>query len=348
MERMTIEKEALLYTRLNEKVRCEVCAHRCTILPGEMGICKVRRNCEGKLRTSVYNNLASLDFNYIEKAPLYHFWPGTRVIELGTVGCNFRCKFCCAWSISQAAPGEVKEMEVKPERIVEAAGREGCKGIVYTHTEPIVSFEYVHEVCRLAKGKGLFNVLVTNGYLTPESLELIAPFIDAMSITPKSFSDRFYEEVCGASLSPVLDTIKSAKKRGIHVEIAYVLIPGWTDDGEDIRKLVDFVKELDPDVPLTFLRYFPSYEMDEISMTLEEDLNRCRATAIESGLGYAYVGNTYSNPGKHTYCPRCGTVLIERIGERIVEYGLKNKKCPECGEDILIVGEYVPPAPPYY
>lgn len=345
---ITIEKEAVLFTRLNKDVRCDVCAHRCVILPAGSGICRMRKNRDGRLYTLVYNNLASLNFNYIEKGPIFHFWPGSRVIELGTVGCNFRCKFCCAWPISQAVPGEVKEMEVTPERIVESVEKEGCKGIVFTHTDPIVSFEYVYEVSRLAKEKGLFNVLVTNGYLTPESLELIAPFIDAMSITPKSFSSRFYEEVCGASLQPVLDTIISAKKRGIHVEIAYVLIPGHTDSEEDIKKLVNFIKELDVDMPITFLRYFPSYEMDEVPMTLEEDLDRARKIAMDAGLKYVYLGNTYSNPGKHTYCPRCSTVLIERIGERVAQYGLNGKKCPECGEDIPIVGEYVPPAPPYY
>jgi pyruvate formate lyase activating enzyme len=302
----------------------------------------VRKNKKGKLYTLVYDNIASLDFNYIEKAPILHFWPGSKVIELGTVGCNFKCKFCCAWGISQAAPGEVKEIEIKPERIVEAAVKEGCRCIVYTHTDPVVSFEYVYELAGLAKERGLFNVLVTNGYITPEALELIAPFTDVMSITPKSFSSNFYEKVCGARLPPVLNTITSAKKMGIHVEIAYVLIPGWTDDDENIGKLVNFVRKLDPNMPLIFLRYFPSYEMDNIPMTLEDDLNKARAMAIESGLKYVYVGNTYSNPGKHTCCPTCGEILIERVGERVLEYRLKGKECPKCDEEIPIIGEYVP------
>jgi len=333
---------------MNEGVRCEVCAHRCVIRPNETGICKVRRNNGGKLHTLVYNNLASLDFNYVEKTPLYHFWPGARVIELGTVGCNFRCKFCCAWSIAQTGPGEVVEEHVAPERIVESAESQDCKGIVYTHTEPIVSLEYVYDVSKLANEKGLFNVLVTNGYMTPEALDVLVPYIDAMSITPKSFSEKFYEEVCGATLQPVLDTITMAKERGIHVELAYVLIPGQTDQPENVQKLVNFVKELDPEMPLVFLRYFPSYEMDDIPMTPEKNLNRARDTALSAGLKYVYVGNTYTNQGKHTYCSGCGELLIERIGERVFQYGLRGKKCPKCGARIPIVGEYVPPKPPYY
>ena len=289
----------------------------------------------------VYGNLASLDFNYIEKAPLYHFWPGAKVIELGTVGCNFRCKFCCAWPIAMAAPGEVVEERVAPERIVESAEGHDCKGIVYTHTEPIVSLEYVYDVSKLANEMGLFNVLVTNGYMTLETLDLLAPYIDAMSITPKSFSERFYKEVCGARLAPVLDNIISAKEKGIHVELAYVLIPGQTDQTENVQKLVDFVKNMDPEMPLAFLRYFPSYKMDNIPMTLEEDLNDARDAALSSGLRYAYVGNTYTNHGKHTYCPGCGEMVIERIGEHIFQYRLKDKKCPQCGEGIPIIGECV-------
>ncbi|MBU2560383.1 AmmeMemoRadiSam system radical SAM enzyme [archaeon] len=345
---ITIEKEAVLFSESDEEVECIACAHRCVISPGGSGICRVRVNRDGKLYSIVYNNLASLDFNYIEKGPIYHFYPGSRVVELGTVGCNFTCKFCCAWSISQVLPGEVTEIEIEPEKVAEAAKREGCKGIVFTHTDPIVSFEYVYDTARFAKEKGLFNVLVTNGYLTPEALDMIAPYIDAMSITPKSFTGDFYRDVCGGSIEPVMDTIKLALEKGIHVEIAYVLIPGHTDSDEDIKKLSNFLVELDPEIPVTFLRYFPSFDMDDIPMTLEEDMNRARDIAMGAGLKYVYLGNTYSSPGKHTYCPKCKAAVIERVGERVVEYRLKDGKCPECGEGLPIVGDYVPPAPPYF
>ncbi len=342
-----IEREAMLYTAMGGAVRCEVCAHRCAVKQDKSGICRVRENREGKLYTVVYNNLASLDFNYIEKVPLYHFHPGARVVELGTVGCNFTCKFCCAWSISQAGAGEVKEEVVEPEKIAQSAKSEGCKGIVYTHTEPIVSIEYVYDVMRLAKKKGLFNVLVTNGYLTEEALDLLSPYIDALSITPKAFSDSFYREVCGARLEPVLETIERVHERDMHLEIAYVLIPGRNDSEKEIREISKFLVNLSDEIPLIFLRYFPSYEMDMIEMTREDGLNRAREIALEEGLRYVYVGNTYTNAGKNTYCTDCGELLIERIGERVFQYNLEGKAC-KCGTAVPIVGEYVEPVAPYY
>lgn len=342
-------KEAEFYTKEeNDTVLCELCALYCRIHPGERGRCKIRENREGTLYTLAVDNVASFTFGCIEDAPFHHFWPGSRTLELSTVGCNLSCKFCCSWSISQAGPGEVREDILKPEQIIDAALNMDARAVLYTHTEPTVSYEYVHEIAKLAKENRLLNAIVTNGYMTKKAWDGIAPLIDAVNVTPKGFTDEFYKKVCGVpGIKPVLDFTRAVQESGTHLEATYILIPGENDDRASISGLSEFLAGLDTKIPLNLIRYFPSYEMAELETTDEGDLNSARELAMDSGLKYVYVGNTYLNPYKNTYCPSCSHLLIERVGLRIVSYEVKEGKCPECQEPIPITGELITPTPPF-
>ncbi len=335
-----VSEEAWLYDDIgNRRVHCNLCHLRCEIPDGHRGRCNVRENSQGKLYTLASNRAVAFDFANIERIPLYHYSPGSKILEMGTLGCNFRCSFCCAWPVSQNAPEKVPWEELSPKEVVKAAKESNCKGIVQTYTEPTVAIEYCHAIAEEAHKAGVFNALVTNGYFTQDTLELITPVVDAISLTPKGVSDDFYQTYCGVpSVQPILDNAKALYQSDVHLEIAYVLIPGYNDGKAGIRKLARFIREeLGEDVPLEFLRYFSSYKMRDVPITPEVGLEKARKTALEGGLKYVYVCNTYQNPGKNTYCPVCNQPLIERVGEQVAGYHMgKDGSCSNCGNSIPV------------
>lgn len=329
-------KEAMLWHKTKGKqVRCDLCWRKCTLDPGQIGLCRVRENIDGKLYSLVYGDIVSSSVDPIEKKPLFHFLPGTSSFSIATVGCNFMCKHCQNWQISQASSGDVPSAQMTPDEVVRMAKKTGSASIAYTYVEPTVFYEFAHDTAKLAVESEVANVFVTNGYMTPKAWKKLSPYLHAANIDIKG-DERFYKEVVGgAILDHVLDSVKLAKKLGIWVEVTNLIIPGYNDDIDSINQIVEFVKGVDKDMPLHFTAFYPDYKMMDVEPTPRESLVRARGIAIESGIHHVYIGNVV--PGdeyENTYCPNCGAPLIIRYGFRIVENNIDNGKCPHCGAKI--------------
>jgi len=338
---MRTTKEAMLYEKLPEgKVRCNLCAHRCVIADGKKGICQVRENRGGTLYTLVYGHTIIQHVDPVEKKPLFHFHPGSTAYSIATPGCNFRCRWCQNWDISQVVRERhlVLGEEASPEQVVAAAQKADCRSIAYTYTEPTIFFEYAYDTARLAHKAGLANLYITNGYMTEEMLETFQPYLDAANVDLKAFRDKTYRKYVGARLQPVLDTMKLMKRLGIWLEVTTLVIPGINDDDVELKDAANFVaEELGVDTPWHISRFFPAYKMTDVSPTPVETLNRAREIGLEAGLRYVYVGNV---PGEaNTECHKCGQVLIRRFGYRILENRVQpNGRCPNCGTPVAGVG----------
>jgi len=339
--------EAMLYENLEAKaVRCNLCAHRCRIRDGERGICQVRENRDGVLYSLVYGKLISQAVDPIEKKPLFHVRPGSQAFSIATVGCNFRCSFCQNYSISQL-PRDHHIIEGRPvsaQDVVDAARRYRCDAIAYTYTEPTIFFEYTYDVAKLAHEAGMLNVYVTNGYMTNEALDLLAPregerLLDAANVDLKAFTDTFYRKQCGAHLQPVLDSLISLKERGVWLEVTTLVIPTLNDSDEELGEIAAFIaKELGPDTPWHVSRFHPTYRLTNLPSTPATTLRHARAIGREAGLHYVYVGNLPGDEGETTYCPQCGEQIIARLGFRIVSRHLRDGRCANCGAEIAGIG----------
>ena len=333
-------KEGVLFDKLqNNRTRCNVCSHRCNIAEGKIGICGTRKNIGGKVHTVIYNTVSSEAVDPIEKKPLYHFLPGTLSYSLGTIGCNFRCEHCQNWTISQVTLDKAYTMEITPEEAVRRALSAGCRSISWTYNEPAIWHEYTYDSAVLAKKAGLGTVYVTNGYITPEALRRISPYLDAYRVDIKSFSDSFYKKVCKAKLAPVLESTELAKELGMHVEVITLIIPGRNDSPEEIAQLSKWVHDnLGEDTPMHFTRFYPMYQMTEVIPTPAEMLEKAHDIAKKEGMRFVYTGNVPGHKYENTYCPECGALLIDRTGFTVSEYNIKDGKCPRCGEEIPVVG----------
>ncbi|MDI6917151.1 MAG: AmmeMemoRadiSam system radical SAM enzyme, partial [Thermoplasmatales archaeon] len=266
-------KEAMFYEKKDDKIRCLLCPHKCLIPEGKRGICGVRENRKGVLYSLIYGEASSITPDPIEKKPLYHFYPGSTVLSFGTVGCNFRCRHCQNYSISQAKYGFYPLERITPEEIISKAKKYNCRGIAWTYNEPTIWYEFTYDVSRIAKEKNLYTVYVTNGYINEEPLKKIAPCLDAMNIDVKSMNEEFYHKICGGALSPVLRTTELAKKLGIHVELTYLIIPGHNDDESEIKEFCRWVKNnAEGGTPVHFSRFYPHYKMSSLPPTSMETM----------------------------------------------------------------------------
>jgi pyruvate formate lyase activating enzyme len=284
-------KDAMFYEKSDGNVvRCGLCSHRCVILPGRSGICGVRKNQDGKLRTYAYGEVIASHVDPIEKKPLYHFLPGSFSYSIAAAGCNFKCSFCQNWEISQVLDTG-RGYELKPEEAVREAKKNRCKSISYTYTEPTIFFEYAYDTARLAKEAGLFNVFVTNGYMTEEPIKAIRPYLDAANIDLKSFREDFYKEMCGAHLGPVLDSIKLMKKLGIWIEITTLVVTGKNDSDEEFKDIAEFIAGLDPEIPWHVSRFHPDFKYLDSEPTPAETLKKAREIGRKAGLKYIHLGN---------------------------------------------------------
>jgi pyruvate formate lyase activating enzyme len=321
-------KEALHYRKTSgQGVRCELCPHECSIKPGGSGICRQRRNDDGTLTSLNYGRATSVALDPIEKKPLYHFHPGSRILSLGTNGCNFQCPWCQNSGISQEdAPTD----EISPEHAVAAAVREKSVGIAYTYNEPFIWYEFVLETAKLARQRKLANVLVTNGCVNPKPLAELLPFIDALNVDIKSIDEDFYGKHCKARLAPVLETCKTAS-RTAHVEITNLVIPGENDSERNFSELAGWVAEnCGEETPLHFSAYFPRY-LFKAEETPVETLAKAYEVARKS-LRHVYIGNVTMPEGRDSVCKSCGAVLVERHGYRIADRNLApGGKCAKCG-----------------
>jgi pyruvate formate lyase activating enzyme len=333
-------KEAMLYTKLKDDlVRCQLCAHRCTIKPHRVGICGVRRNEEGTLYTMVYAKAVAVHVDPIEKKPLYHFLPGSASFSIATIGCNFRCLFCQNADISQASKGGRGEYPVRdfpPEEVVAEAKRYKCASIAYTYTEPTIFFEYAYDTALLAHQQGIKNIFVTNGYMTEEALEAMGPYLDAANVDLKSFNPQFYRRIVGARLEPVLETIERMHEMGVWVEVTTLVIPGQNDGEEELREIARFIAGIDVDMPWHISRFVPHHKMRSTPFTPVETIHRAAEIGHEEGLHYVYAGNVPGDPHENSYCPHCSQIVIRRLGYHI-HSELKGRACPSCGEELAFI-----------
>lgn len=323
------------------KVRCGLCRFRCLIAQGQRGVCGVRENREGVLYTLVYGKSVTEAVDPIEKKPLYHFHPGSRTFSIATVGCNFRCLHCQNHEISQwphsgkPLPGH----DLPPAQIVSEALARGCRSIAYTYTEPTIFFEYAYDTAVLAHQAGLGNVFVSNGYITSEALEAIAPYLDAANIDLKGFSERFYQEVAGATLIGVLESLREFHRLGIWLEVTTLIIPGYNDAPSELREMARFIaSELGCDTPWHITAFHPTYRMLDRPATPAASLRLARRIGLEAGLRYVYLGNLAAGEGEDTPCPGCGKTVISRRGVWLQGMALRNGCCGYCGAAIAGVG----------
>jgi len=289
----------------------------------------------GKLITLVYGKVCAAHVDPVEKKPMFHFLPGSRAFSIATAGCNLHCKNCQNWEISQANPEDVDNADYPPEKVVEAARRYGCGSIAYTYTDPVIFYEYVYDTCKLARGEGIKNILVTAGFIQLKPLEKLLPHVDGANVDLKAFSDEFYREVCSGRLEPVLRTIKAMVDAGVIVEVTNLIIPTLNDSDDDVKRLIDWMLNVaGPDTPLHFSRFFPRYKLKNIPPTPFETLYRSWETAREIGVKYVYMGNVAGGEWENTYCPRCKEAVVKRVGYKLVEFDIEDGKCGFCGEEI--------------
>ena len=330
-------KEACLYEKRERLgVGCFLCNHQCLIKEGARGICNVRENLGGTLYSLVYGKVIARHVDPIEKKPLFHFLPGSRSYSVATAGCNFRCLFCQNSDISQVSAHR-KEMEgedTAPEAIVEDALSTCSATIAYTYTEPTIFFEFALDTARLAAKKALRNVFVSNGYMTESCLKEIHPHLHGANVDLKAFTDRYYKELCGARLAPVLRTLETMVALGIWLEVTTLLVPGQNDSKEELAELAGFLARLDPGIPWHISRFHPTYKLTNTPATRPETIRRARDIGYEAGLQYVYTGNLPGDRGEKTFCHGCGDTVIDRYGFSILKNVIKEGRCPKCGVDI--------------
>lgn len=334
-------KEAMFYVRQDGgKVRCGLCRFNCLISEGDRGICAVRENRGGTLYSLVYGKLCAEHIDPIEKKPLFHVMPGSKTYSIATRGCNFRCRHCQNYSISQVKRSEpILGSEQTPQEVVQQARDSGCLSISYTYTEPTIFYEFAYDTARLAREAGLKNIFVTNGYISKEALSLIAPYLDAANIDLKGFSEGFYRDVVHARLPEVLDSIIEYRKQGIWLELTTLIIPGLNDSDSELQELARFiVTNLGIDTPWHVSQFYPTYKLLDLPRTPVSTLRRARDIGLAAGLRYVYEGNVPGEGGENTSCPSCSTLLIERYGYAIGSNRISNGVCPGCGTAIAGVG----------
>lgn len=332
------EPRHTLYCHIPHKgnyVKCQLCPKGCLISEGRRGDCRVRENRGGKLYTMVYGNPCAVHNDPIEKKPFYHFLPGTMAFSLATAGCNLHCLYCQNWTISQVPPEKTENYELSPAEIVALAEKLRSSSIAFTYTEPTIFYEYMCDIARLARPKGIRCIVISAGYINPEPLRQLCRIVDAIKIDFKGYSDEFYRKVCFGTLQPVLNAMKIIREEGVHLEIVNLVVPTLNDSREQIRGLCRWIVEnLGPEVPTHFSRFFPMYKLKHLPPTPVETLEMAREIATEEGIKFAYVGNVPGHKWDNTYCPRCGKEIITRLGFNVTGYHIKDGKCEYCEEPI--------------
>ena len=331
--------EAQLYEKHPDaKVRCNLCAHRCTIPNKKRGLCGVRENRDGTLISLVYGKIIAEHVDPIEKKPLFHFLPGSKAFSIGTVGCNFHCSHCQNADISQYPQehhGAIVGTTSTPQEIVDRAMETGCSSIAYTYNEPTIFMEFAHDTAILSRKNGLKNVFVSNGYMTPEATDFITPCLDAINIDIKAFTDTFYKNICKARLAPVLESVQRMYDKGIWVEVTTLVIPGLNDSDEEFKEIADFIASVDPEIPWHVTQFFPTYLITDRGRTPAATLHRARTMGKKRGLRNVYEGNIPGTGDENTYCPECGALCIKRHGFHIVSQNMTKERCPLCGKKIM-------------
>lgn len=336
-------REAEWYEKLdNKRVKCTLCPNECKVGDMERGFCGVRENRHGLYYTLVYGNPCTVVPDPIEKKPLFHYLPGSWALSLATAGCNFVCKFCQNWQISQARPEQTDNIDITPQRLVSlcqravrnpwTGGKTVCQSLAYTYTEPVVFYEYMYDSARLAREKGIGSVMISNGFIHPEPVEKLCEVLTAVKIDLKAITEKFYRDVCSGRLKPVLDCLKVLSKQKIWFEVVYLVIPTLNDSTREFAEVSRWiVGELGTDVPVHFTRFYPTYRLRNLPPTSHSSVEKAREIAMKEGLKFVYVGNVRAgHPGENTYCPECGNRVIHRIRYIVREINLKDGRCPRC------------------
>jgi pyruvate formate lyase activating enzyme len=323
--------EARHYYTEGKTAFCDLCPVECIIYSGKVGDCRVKKNFDGKLFSLVYGNPCTVHIDPIEKKPLYHFLPQSSAFSIATAGCVFQCLNCQNWEISQARPEDTRNIELMPDKVVEAAQKYKCESIAYTYSEPIAFYEYTIDTAKIAKSKGIKNVLVSSGYIKEKPLRELCKFIDAANIDLKSFSNDIYKKLNRGTLKPVLKTLQILAEEGVWLEITNLIIPSWTDDLKMIRDMCRWLtKNKLNSFPLHFSRFYPLHKLTNLPQTPVETLEKARQIALEEGIKYSYVGNVPEIDSQNTYCHKCKKLLIKRKGYINLENNIENGKCKFC------------------
>ncbi len=330
-------KEAMFYEKIDGKtIKCHLCPRNCVLSDGMLGFCRARRPKNGKHYSLVYGNPTSVNVDPIEKKPLFHFLPATNAFSIATAGCNFRCKYCQNWQISQFSPEETTNYQLPPEEVVNKAFQYKCPTIAYTYTEPSIFYEYMLDSAKIAKIRGIRNMYHSNGSLNPEPAEELAKYLDGANIDLKGFTQEFYSKVSEGYLDTVLNTLKILKKNNVWVEITNLIVPTLNDDLDKIKEMSIWVKEnLGPDTPIHFSRFHPQYKLRNLHSTPVSTLEKAREIAMGIGLNYIYVGNVPGHVAESTYCPKCKKAVILRRGYTVLEINIDNQgRCKHCSNPI--------------
>lgn len=334
-ERLESLVEARFYQKLaNQAVRCELCFKKCLIHQDEIGECRVRENIAGTLYTLVYGQPSAVHIDPIEKEPLHHMLPGTQILCIGTVGCNFRCDFCHNWHLAMASPGDLNTYDLPPEKVVEKALQHNV-AISFTYNEPTVLFEYMYDTAKLAEEKGVRTIFHTNAGISPEPLRALLQYMDAVTVDLKAFTAADYRGIPFYRLEPVLETLRIIKEEGVWLEIVNLVIPTLNDDMTMTRQMCEWVREnLGPEVPVHFSRFSPAYKLTRLPPTPIETLEQAKKTCQEEGIHYVTIGNVPGHEHNSTFCPKCGHTLIHRTHFAVHEVNIKQGRCPICGHQI--------------
>ncbi len=323
----------------NGKVQCKNCSHYCILKKGEVGLCGVKENIEGVIYSKNYGKLVALNKDPIEKKPFYHFLPGSKSLSIASAGCPFSCKNCQNFEISQNLKGEKNLGEsFSPEYIIGKAKELGCQSISYTYTDPITSLEYFLEIMKLAKSAGIKNNWVSAGFFSKESLSTLIPYLNAINVDLKSFSDNFYQEVCSGRLNPVLKNIEEIAKNKIWTEITTLIIPTLNDSEKELKKIAQFISEINSEIPWHLSRFSGeiSYKLKNLPDTPISKLESAYEIGEEAGLKYIYLGNIPNSRFRNTYCESCKTLNLKREDYRIERYD-KNGNCYNCNKKLNLI-----------
>ena len=329
-------REAMHYRRLGDgQVQCEVCFRQCMVEEGRLGFCRSKKNINGVYYSLIYGQPCALQVDPIEKEPVFHMLPGSKIFCVGTASCNSRCRFCQNWEMSQRSLWETLNYPATPAEVVKQAQVSGCTAISFTYNEPTVFYEYMYDIACLAQEAGLRTLCHTNGTLLAASLQQLLSRLDAITVDLKAFTAEFYQRVCTLDLSSVLATLKRIAASGVHLEVVNLLIPGLNDDRNDVRRMCDWmVQNLGADVPLHFIRFFPAYKMQHVQATPIETLEAAAAEADETGLNYVYIGNVPGHERNSTFCPACGERVIHRQHFAVLRVDVVSGRCRFCGQTI--------------
>jgi len=328
-------KESPFYTVTAKGVRCQICPNNCVLREGQESICRTHVVKDDKLYTIAYGNPCSVHVDPIEKKPLFHFLPETRSYSIATAGCTLACLNCQNWEISQESPKNTHNEDLFPAGVVEQCVKNNCLSIAYTYAEPIAFYEYTLDTAKLARARGIKNLLISNGYINEKPLRELCKYIDAANINLKSFSEETYEKLNGGALQPVLNTLKTLKEEGVWLEITNLIVPGWTDKPEMTKQMVEWlVTNGFTDNPLHLLRFFPLYKLTTLPYTPQSVLENARDIALKAGMKYVYIGNVPGTTYENTTCPKCKKLLVERKGFAVTQNNIQHSSCKFCGTKI--------------